>query len=218
MPAQKKNEDSFPFKGIKTFVSTEGLDDFVKVLERDFFADVHVQYRYHTEKERTDLILDVHCNFGFTESLHHFNNGNWGGFSGLDTHSSLESSFGEAFQQLCVCNNHKIDIAELSIHFQDTTVVITRVQDYSVPEELKSIILHMCEHFVYFTKGLTEMPYEIFVPVFEDKTKNETKFTGNRRNYYEHWGLYFEDDLNYDVMVYSLKTKELQKENFFLLD
>ena len=124
----------------------------------------------------------------------------------------------QAFQQLCLANNEAIDISELSLHFRDTTIVISRVQDYSIPEELRSIILKMSEHFVYITKGLTEMPYEVFVPVFEDKSQNITKFSGARRNYYEHWGLYFEDDVNHDVMVYSLNSKELQKENFFLLD
>ncbi len=217
MSLKKKRESHFPLNDIKTFVTCQGLDEFLKVLERDFFSEIGAQCRYDVKKERTDLILDIHCNFGLTESLHHFNNGNWGGISAKESLNS-NSRFDEAFQKLCVANNHAIDIAELSIHFRDTSVIISQIQDYSIPEELGSIIFKMSEHFVYFTKGLTEMPYEIFVPVFEDTDQHALEAEGHRGQYYDYWGLYFSDEVNHDVLIYELETKELQKEDFFLLD
>lgn len=189
----------------------------MKILERDFFAEIVAQCRYDVEKERTDLILDIHCNFGLTESLHHFNTGNWGGIFPLNE-TYTTSSFDEGFQELCAKNNNALDIAELSLHFKDTSIIVSRIQDYSIPEELGSIVTKLSEHFVYFTKGLTEMPYEIFVPVFEDREQHSLEAEGQRTQYYEYWALYFEDEINHDVMVYDLKTRELSKEDFFLLD
>ena len=215
MPYQKRSNLIFPLTGIRTFVAAEGLDEFIRVLEKDFFAELTVKCQYERENERTELILDVSCNFGLTEGLHHFNTGNWGGFS---CDQSGKSSFDTAFEQLSDLNNGNIDIAEMSIHFKDTSVIVTRIQDYSIPEQLGDIIGKASEHFVYFTKGLTEMPYEIFVSVFEDNPKKGSLLLNGKQSYFDHWGLYFEDDPQHDVMVYSLESKTMKKEDFFLLD
>ena len=217
MRPNKKRDSQFPLNDLKTFVTCHGLEDFLKVLERDFFAEIVAECRYDIKKERTDLILDIHCNFGLTESLHHFNNGNWGGMS-IHRDSHCSSRFDEAFQKLCVDNNHAIDISEMSIYFKDTSIIVSRIQDYSIPEELGGIIYKLSEHFVYFTKGLTEMPYEIFVPVFEDIDQHALEAEGQRGQYYDFWGLYFNDEINHDVLIYDLKSKTLKKEDFFLLD
>ena len=217
MSSKKNQAYNFSLHGVGAFVTCNGLEEFQKVLERDFFAEVAAECGFNPRKQKTDIVLNIHCNFGLTESLHHFNTGNWGGFSPEDD-TVGGSQFDEAFQNLCEANNNAVDIAELSIHFKDTSLIVSRVQDYSIPEELGSIIFKISEHFVYFTKGLTEMPYEIFVPVFEDTDQGMIEVEGNRVQYYDFWGLYFEDNLNHNVLVYDLKTKELQQEDFFLLD
>ena len=217
MQPNKKRGSHFPISGIKTFVTCEGIEAFLNVLEREFFAEIYAECRYDVNKERTDLILDIYCNFGLTESLHHFNNGSWGGMS-ISKDSHCPSRFDEAFQKLFTDNNHAIDIAELSLHFKDTSIIVSRIQDYSIPEELGSIIYTLSENFVYFTKGLTEMPYEIFVPVFEDIDQHALEAEGQRGQYYDFWGLYFNDEINHDVLIYDLKSKTLKKEDFFLLD
>ncbi|WP_097046130.1 hypothetical protein [Flagellimonas pacifica] len=218
MPFQKKVNPNFPLSGIRTFVTADGLNEFIKVLEKEFFAEVGVQCRYHTNNEKTDLVLDLYCNFGLTESLHHFNNGDWGGFACIEKEGTVTSAFDAAFQKLGANNNNTVDIAELSLHFRDTSLIITRIYDHSIPEQLEDVISKASEHFVYFTRGLTQMPYEIFVPVFEDKQKEDAKVINDQKPYFDYWGLYFEDDLQHDVIVYNLKTKQLRKEDFFLLD
>ncbi|WP_420399950.1 hypothetical protein [Flagellimonas sp.] len=215
MPYQKRSNLIFPLTGIRTFVAAEGLDEFIRVLEKDFFAELTVKCQYERAIERTELILDVSCNFGLTEGLHHFSTGNWGGFSCTE---NGKSSFDTAFEQLSNLNDGNIDIAELSIHFKDTSVIITRIQDYSIPDQLGAIINKASEHFVYFTKGLTEMPYEIFVSVFEDASQKGGSLENWEQSYFDHWGLYFEDDPQHDVMVYCLESKTMKKEDFFLLD
>nr|WP_298999069.1 hypothetical protein [uncultured Allomuricauda sp.] len=218
MKPRKKRNSHFPLNDITTFVTCNGLEVFLKVLERDFFAEISAQCRYNLRKQRIDIVLDIYCNFGLTESLHHFNNGNWGGISPQNEGYNIPSKFDENFQKLCADNNHDLDIAELSIHFKDTSVIVNRIQDYSIPEELAGIISKLSENFVYFTKGLTEMPYEIFVPVFEDTDQGAISAEGHRNQYYDYWGLYFDDQINHDVMIYEVKNRELTKEDFFLLD
>ncbi|MCL6265700.1 hypothetical protein [Flagellimonas myxillae] len=215
MPYQKRSNLIFPLAGIRTFVAAEGLDEFIRTLEKDFFAEVTVKCRYKRENEGTELILDINCNFGLTESLHHFNTEDWGGVA---CNSSGNSSFDNAFARLREINDGNVDITELSIHFRDTSLVISKVQDYSIPEQLGAIINKISEHFVYFTKGLTEMPYEIFVPVFEEDPKIGTTKNDPNQSFFDHWGLYFEDDPQLDAMVYSLESKTMEKEDFFLLD
>ncbi len=217
MPFQKRTNPNFPLDGIQTFVTADGLDEFIKILEKDFFAEVNVKCRYHTGKRKTELILDLYCNFGLTESLHHFNNGNWGGFVCNSDDQKITSSFDAAFETLSFKNNSSIDVAELSLHFRDTSIVITRIRDYSITEQLGNIVNMLSEHFVYFTKGLTEMPYEIFVPVFEENSQSPAN-QDTEYSYFDHWGLYFEDDAEHNVMVYTLESKQLRKEAFFLLD
>lgn len=216
MSYQKRSNPNFPLDGIQTFVTADGLEEFMKMLEKEFFAEVDVKCRYHTGKGKTELVLNLHCNFGLTESLHHFNNGNWGGFACNAEDQNVASPFDAAFEALSQKNNN-IDIAELSLHFRDTSIVITNIGDYSIPEQLGNIIHKLSEHFVFFTKGLTEMPYEIFVPVFEENAQISPD-QKTEHSYFDHWGLYFEEDLEHNIMVYTLKTKRLSKEEFFLLD
>lgn len=218
MPIQRREDQNFSLDGIKTFVAADGLDDFAKALERDFFADVEMQCRYHPDKEKTDLILNLYFNFGLTESLHHFNSGNWGGFAYGSDNTNKMPSFDAAFHKLSESNNNTIDIAEVSLHFKDTSIIVTRIYDYSIPEQLGEIIFKISEHFVYFTKGLTEMPFEVFVPVFEHHPQKVCEPKQHQKSYFNFWGLYFENDIHHDVMVYALETKKLQKEDFFLLD
>ncbi|PRX54537.1 hypothetical protein [Flagellimonas meridianipacifica] len=218
MRPDKKRDSLFPLSDITTFVTCNGLEDFLKVLERDFFAEISAQCRYNIKKQQIDIVLDIHCNFGLTESLHHFNSGNWGGISPQNEGCNIPSKFDESFQKLCADNNHALDIAELSLHFKDTSVIVNRIHDYSIPEELPGIMSKLSENFVYFTKGLTEMPYEIFVPVFEDTDQGAISAEGHRDQYYDFWGLYFDDKLNHDVMIYEVKNRELTNEDFFLLD
>ena len=215
MPYQKRSNIIFPLAGIRSFVTAEGLDEFSRILEKDFFAEVTIKCQYDTEKERTDLILDISCNFGLTEGLHYFNTMDWGG---LACNDKGKSSFDTAFGELSEINGGNIDIAELSLHFKDTSIIVSRIFDYSVPDQLGAIINSTSEHFVYITKGLTEMPYEIFVSVYEESPTNAVGSEADAPNYFDHWGLYFDEGPQQDAMIYSLESKSMSKEDFFLLD
>ncbi|RDY61349.1 hypothetical protein [Flagellimonas nanhaiensis] len=206
------------FDGVKINHLVNGLADFTSTLEKDFFAEVEIQTRYYTESKRTDLVLDIYCNYGITESLHYFNIGNWGGFKFSNEGVELESSFQTACEELNRKNNNSVDIVEASVHFKDTSIIISRLHQRSISEQIGKIMCTVSEHFVYFTKGLTQMPYEIFIAVYEEKRLDSFELEKSRDNYFNYWGLYFEDLQQHCVMVYDLNRKKLFKEHLFLFE
>ncbi|WP_190808969.1 hypothetical protein [Flagellimonas sp. S3867] len=218
MPFQKKSDFNLPLDGIKSFILARGLEEFTRALEKDFFAEANVQCQYNIKKFRADLIVELRCNYRLAESLHYYNKGNWGGFVKNDGTNLPKTPFSESYQNLYALNKGAVDIAEISLHFTDTTLVVARIYEQSIPEQLGAIIFKISENFVCLTKGLTEMPYEIFVPVFEDAPQPCIEKENTEMSYYDHWGLYFDDNVNHDAMVYNLETKKLFKEDFFLLD
>jgi len=163
------NKRNSRYKGPKTYVATDGLDDFLKVLEKYFFATAKVQCKQDFQNNRTDLIIHLHHNFGIAECLRHFNDGNWGSYDfAEDCQSSISTKLAKALETLNQESTYPTDILELSLHFEDTSIIISRLFKHSITEQASDILTAVGKHFVYFTKGLTEMPYEIFVPVFED--------------------------------------------------
>ncbi|WP_222984358.1 hypothetical protein [Flagellimonas meishanensis] len=207
------------FNGVRPYnVIAEGLDEFVHAVERDFFSETKLLFKYSGKNKKTELILDICCNFGLTVGLHHFNSGNWGGFTSVDDDQALVSSFSKAFTVLNQLNENSLELVEVSLNFTDTSIIITKLYNQSIPELLGQIISKISEHFVYFTKGLTEMPYEIFVPVFEDTLPHVPEMEKEQHSYFNFWGLYFEEGTQHQVMVYSLKNRRFCKEDLFLLE
>lgn len=195
-----------------------GLNTFKNHLERDFFANATVREVLNKENS-IDLIIELDCNFGLTESLFYLNNGNWGSFYTSKSKENEASPFQIALFNLSEENNVNVDISELSINLRDTSIVITKIYNNSVSDQLGNILCAISENFVHFTKGLSEMPYEIFVPVFEELDQgvisigNSTK--KSKTDYFDFWGLYFES--NTDSVIYDLKSKSIIDEGDFLL-
>lgn len=221
MSDQNQN-NQHPFQQRKELNSLLGLRTFKNHLERDFFADATIQ-EITLENEQVDLIVELNCNFSLTESLFYLNNGNWGSFYTSKANQSEASPFQTALFNLSEENQVNIDIAELTINLKDTSIIVTKIFTNSVPDELGTILCSISENFVHFTKGLSEMPYEIFVPVFEEQ-KNEpsalqdVKSTKkSKTDYFDFWGLYFESSP--DSSIYDLKNKTIIDESdFFLLN
>ncbi len=207
---QKKN-------GAKIFEVALGLDEFLKVIEKDFFTEAKISFNYDVQSKKSDIVLDLHFNFGITESMKFLNAGSWGGLVFPYPGQKVSSSFETAFVELNALNNNALDISEMSLYFKDTSIVISRLYAHSIPKELGNILLNLSKHFVYYTKGLTEMPYEIFVPVFEDKDPQAIGPKEGTNGYFDYWGLYYEDD-SQQVMIYSLRKKKMYEVDLFLFE
>lgn len=207
---QKKN-------GAKIFEVALGLDEFLKVIEKDFFTEAKIHFNYDGQTKKSDIVLDLNFNFGITESMKFLNAGSWGGLVFPGPGKKVSSSFENAFLELNSLNNNALDISEISLHFKDTSIVVSRLYTHSIPQEIGNILLKASEHFVYYTKGHTEMPYEIFVPVFEDKDPHAIGPKEGTNGYFDYWGLYYEGD-SQQVMIYSLRKKKMYEVDLFLFE
>lgn len=221
MSDQNQN-NQFPFEQGRKIKDLGGIQTFKNHLERDFFANANVS-QVSNEQNSLDLVIELNCNFSLTESLFYLNNGNWGSFYTSKSNNSKASPFHTALFNLSEENKITIDIEELCINLKDTSIVVSKIYDYSIPDELGNILRSLSENFVHFTKGLSEMPYEIFVPVFEEQESGPSNLQSgistkkSKTDYFDFWGLYFESTP--DSSIYDLKNKTvIDESDFFLLN
>ena len=180
-----------------------GLDEFLKSLQRNYFSNIHIR-KYSSAENKMNMALDMICPISLLEMLGHFNKGRWG------QDSKGNSLLKESFKALCIENKtNYLDIEELTLFFNDTSIVIKRLYNRSIPEQLDNILTEIANHYVFFTKGLTERPYEIFVPVFEDKLNNVSNVSQEKqiaqqipKTYFEYWGIYL--DSEDEALIYDL--------------
>ena len=201
----------------------EGIGQFSKKLERNFFANVDVrQSSMNTCKP--ELIIDLYCNYSLTHCLYHFNKGTWGNFES-DLHGATKTELEELLKELQKRNPFKIEIAELSVHFTDVSLIISKIHNDSIAKQFGNIISAVSDNFVYMTKHLTEMPYEIFVPVFTEFSLLEyanpqNTYDGHLRQnigFFDYWALYFHSTEKGEASIYDLRNREITKGDFLLV-
>ncbi len=181
---------------------------FKKKLEKNFFAEVTIQDS-SSKNDIESIIVDIHCNYKLSEIVTYIDNGSWGNIY----ENERPTPFIKAFSELQEKNNTcKVDIEEFIIHFNDTCIIINKIYDYSIPEQLENILTQLANHYTYYTKGHTEMPYEIYIPVFEENifvnssTILDTKVAINTKDdYFKYWALYF--TYMEDAVIYDLDRK-----------
>lgn len=201
--------------GLSKHFHVQGLENFRSTLEKDFFSRVTINKCASSETE-TKLVVELVCGINLAELLHHFNRGEWGNF-GIN-----KSSITSALHKLREDNNHPIEIEELSLILNGTSIIINRINEDSISKQLHNILTELGNHYVHFTKGLREIPFEIYVPVFEEPTL-DTESTlvditaGNKhtQEYFSFWGLYFES--SEDALIYDLKNLSHISGDLFML-
>lgn len=184
-----------------------GLDVYLNSLERHYFSDVSLR-SYTSIDGGLEMTIDMRCNMELLEILGFHNKGRWG------TNGSKTSPLKTSFNILTEKNTLPLDIEELTFFLNDTNIIIKKIHSCSIPELLDEVIYKIAKHYVYFTKGLSEKPYEIFIPVFEDHITESIPDMSNLsgisqktpKSYFEFWGVYLEsqeDALIYDVNRYT---------------
>jgi len=200
-------KENSPFKFNKDF-RVEGLVSFKKDLERHFFAKAAI-CNYTIDDTEYLLAIELNCNLTLVELLFYYNRGDWGNEDTLAYH----------LRKLAKINTLNIDIGELSIHLKDTSIIINRLYHQSIQEQFQNIISEIANHYVHFTKGLSEVPYEIFVPVFEETNlETNTSFLNmahgksSKNDYFKYWGVYYQSQDHpsiYDLGHLSLISGDL---------
>tara|TARA_R110002051_G_scaffold222630_3_gene286197 strand:- start:1277 stop:1945 length:669 start_codon:yes stop_codon:yes gene_type:complete len=211
--SSKKNA---PRKSLKAYAAEEntilGLDAFRLKVEKDFFCDVKITSSKQLNNSN-DLILEAKFNFELSQGLPILANRQIGD---LDLSDSQEKDclFLNALEDLYKNNVQCIDIEEVNIIFNDCMIVIHKIFENSISSQLNNIITELHKNQLFYTKGFTKMPYEIHIPVFEQKhidsdfsLLNIRMKANKNEDYFAFWGLYFEDTI--DAHIYDFFNKDI---------
>jgi len=193
------------------------LEKFERIIEKTFFSIVTTRC-YMISPLEAHLVVELNCNFNLIESLNHFKKGLWGSFS------IKNESLVEALKQLKKSNNININLEEFSIFFNDTAIIINRFYEQSISDELENIFNELTSHYIHYTKGLKEIPYEIYLPVFEENVLNKQDIlptdlefsTCCQQDYFSFWGLYY--DSEDEAVIYDLKNQTVINGNLQMLN
>ena len=208
MPLSNNNSKNYSLVGFSKNDQIDGLDSFARNLEKHFFSKVLVR-NISKIPGQINLVIELTCNFKLNEALTHLKKEIWGNFS------SKKHSFAGELRQLQNLNSLAIEVEELSIFLKDTSIIINSIYNQSIPEQLKNIFNELENSFVTIVKSTNEVPYEIYVPVYEQndfsyekiKDKNFEPSNNPAQEYFAYWGLYFYSEE--DAMVYDLRNKTL---------
>jgi len=199
-----------------------GLDAFKRSLEKEHFAEVTI-CNCSADEQAAKLVIEMDCKIELVEVLFHSQKGTWGDISNPFNTSATATAFSNALTELQRLNTLPIDVEELSIILNDSLVIIKKIYHHSVQEQLGNILNTIAENYVYITKGLTEAPYEIYIPVFEedipdndDRLSNINSGNSSKKDYFAFWGLYF--DSEEDAVIYDLSNKSIISGDLYMLN
>ncbi|WP_394748582.1 hypothetical protein [Spongiimicrobium salis] len=217
--------DSFRKGGLLGFDSDTkifGLDNFRKNLEKDFFSEVSIYNCSNTEGE-TNLSIEMNCNLDLLETLFSYENGMWGDISAQKQNDKWISSFSRSLEQLKELNDTPIDIEEFSIFLNDSTLIINKIYHQSISNELENILMELSKHLAYYTNGLSNIPHEIYIPVFEENLSEDGTTplkidTDNhlKKDYFGYWGIYLNPEE--EAVIYDLANKCIIPGELFMLN
>lgn len=197
-------------------IIVNGLESFRKSIEKDFFCEASIKTST-SETKVLNLAVELHFNFELIETifLHKRNR--------LDIKKSLNSTraqlypFFKALYALKQQNEEVIDLAELSIFLNDTSFIIHKIYPQSINQQIASIWDEICRHYVIFSKELSEIPYEIYIPIYNEDHLFDNKVDyALESGYFKYWGLYFNSEEN--PSIYNLENKTILDGDVFLLN
>ncbi|MCM4169722.1 hypothetical protein KCTC52924_03920 [Arenibacter antarcticus] len=190
-----------------------GLDIFRRRLEKDFYANVTIS-DYDLKEGEANLSIEINCNFTLSESLEYLLNPVPHSTLGPKSHSRKTTLFLKAYSDLRKVNTTAIDISELTISLTDTNILISKIYEQSICEQIENITTELCHHNIYYTKGLSETPFEIFIPIFEEVALKADNIpivnpidTNNKNNYFIYWGVYYNNAE--ETAIYDLQSQKI---------
>ena len=183
-----------------------GLDDFLKGLERLFFAEATAKV-WMSANGSQDLVLHIKSPIQLLEVLHHHRRGLWGAPT-TDEAGARVSRLEEMLQAFESHNGRPVDIEELSLELHDILIVIRKSSFHSIAREFDLLLESLAAHFVYLTQGMQQMPYEIYIPVMEEgESRQGSAPHSGASDFYAYWGVYFEAEE--DARIYDLSARKM---------
>lgn len=192
--------------------SFSGLNTFIKNLEKHFFSKILIR-EDSSNYNKINLVIELNCSLTLWELIHQYDTGNWGTFNQLKYSLSYE------INRLERINDIPIDVDEFSIVLKDTTVIIDKIYNQSIGEQLDHILRELGMHYMQYTKGYSEVPYEIFVAVFVENPKQiELNLVNSNetQNYKNYWAMYFDSEI--DAVIYDVQKSIFLFEDLYMLN
>ena len=207
----KEFKNNLPTRNTKP-ASFSGLNTFVKNLENHFFSKILIKEN-SSNCNKINLVIELNCNLTLWELIHQYHTGNWGTFN------QSKYSLSNDIYRLESINDIQIDVDEFSITLKDTTIIIDKIYNQSIGEQLEYILRELGIHYVHYTKGYAEVPYEIFVAVFvENLMQCELNMFNSKKNqnYNNFWAIYFESEI--DAVIYDVQKSTFLYEDLYMLN
>lgn len=199
-----------------------GLSKFISDLERDYFSEVSIR-DFTPDIYHNNLVIELDCPLRLVELVHQIRTGCCA-FNKTDEFTGQRASpLEKAHFELSLKNESEIEIEEFSIFLADCSIIIKKIYRQSIKEQMVNIFDALSEHLEYLTEKLTKVPFEIYVPVFEeDLLENDAKIANveqnnnDRKDYFGYWGLYFEGDE--EAYIYELPKKQIINGDLYMLN
>jgi len=196
--------------------SLPGLDDFLRSLERIFFAESEVKLVSGKTGEN-QLILNLRCRLSLLDVLYHFRKGNWGHCGNPECCSAENDHLKVQLENLQNRNTQPVDIEEVNLELEDVLIVVRSTGPGSIAGEIIRLFEALGEHYVHYTKGLQAIPYEIYIPVKESvSSASQPPSHHSADAFYNYWAVYYEDSV--DARIYSLRQRQILAEDLFYSD
>lgn len=196
--------------------SLPGLDDFLKSLERIFFAESEVKL-VSDKTGANQLILNLRCHLSLLDVLYHFRQGQWGHCGDAECCSAENDHLKAQLENLQSRNPQPVDIEEVNLELDDVLIVVRSTGPGSIATEIIGLFQALGEHYVHYTRGLRAVPYEIYIPVSESVSPaSQTPSDNPSDAFYNYWAVYYEDAV--DAKIYSLKQRQILAEDLYYSD
>lgn len=195
------------------------IEAFKRNLEKNFFGTIHLRELEDELVSERLIAVVVECPFALTDLLFQLNTGNWGGFKPTDKNAL--NPFQKAMFDLRSTTEPDLDVGELTFVLNDTSIIVSRIDHNSISDQLHEILNALADHLLHFSRGLSELPFEIFVPIFEEQHIEAGVPLFNQRKrlgYLKFWGLYFDSDEQTDPVIYDLDERSIVEGDFYLLN
>jgi hypothetical protein len=179
-----------------------GISDFKNNLERDYTTFIRQKtdgYGAGFYEFVVEIISDITLNDFITFLL----TGTAFDLVKYGTKNFAIQPFLNAYKKLRTTNK-EVDIEELRFSFKDSNVIIYRIYQNSILEELENILLSLSINYDKLFYENKERPYQIDIPVFEDPIENngidfrfllsvdEPIQNTSSKDYFKFWGAYYQ--------------------------
>jgi len=203
-------------------ICNKSLELFGRRLEKEYYADALIRI-FEYDLERFSLVVDLQSKLTLVELLYHMQETRVGQ-TPLSMNNDLNNNaFVAALSDLRQANGYDFDVEELTFFLADSEITIKRIYEYSIEDQIGNISKELIKHFNDFSNNQSDIPSEIFIPVFEVNLKDQLKYGNsgeygslNQRDYFNFWGIYFSH--NDDAVIYDLSKRSIISGDLHMLD